>query len=285
MSSELKRSRFIGIKQSLVKCASTENNKTISKDAQTAFGLVQILNTWVRAQRKLDLQISAGKLTPEQKAFWVDDVRKNGCIFPPSEAALPDVATFDLNKVTGLTDEDLKEIGDCLDILSCSYSSWALQSQSTLNQHNVAIAVGVIQLNRDLKKIYKAFLGENIIWKIFGHILGLIQEMAPHFSPWHGVIQATREENDKQMVRALNHKEEDIGDVLGAGMASTTVLINERYRGGISKVIAAVKGMAGHTENGEQYLSSNVNKHLKGLLRVSITIIQQPVGYFKFLMM
>ena len=83
----------------------------------------------------------------------------------------------------------------------------------------------------------------------------------------------------------MKNSNKDIGDVLGAGMASTTVSINERYRGGIAKVIAAVKGMAGHTENGEQYLSSNVNKHLKGLLRVSITIIQQPVGYFKFLMM
>ena len=59
--------------------------------------------------------------------------------------------------------------------------------------------------------------------KLITEVLYLTYPMAPHFLPWHGVITG----NDKQMVRALTHREEDIGAVVGAGMASTTISINQ----------------------------------------------------------
>jgi hypothetical protein len=157
-----------------------------------------------------------------------------------------------------------------------------MQCQSTTNQHNVTIAVGVIQLHRDLDNIYKKFLGENIIWKTFVEDLVQVHKMAPHFSPWHGVLTANRQENKTQMVRALTHKKENIGAVVGAGMATTIVAINDRYRVGIEKVISAVHGMAPHTEDGKISISVNVHSHVRALLRVSISIIHQPVGYFRF---
>jgi len=284
MSSELKKSRFEGIKPILVKSVCKEDHRPVNEDAQIAFGLVQILNAWVRAQRNFDLEISLSKLTPEQKAFWDLDVNRNGCILPPSAEALPDLDSFDLKKATGLTSEDQEEIKSFVDILTCSYSSWAMQTQSSMNQHNVSIAVGVIQLYRDLDKIYTQFLGENIIWKTYAKVLGQIHKIAPHFLPWHGVLAENRQENQNQMVRAQTHKEEDIGAVVGAGMANTTVGINECYCMGIEKVISAVRVMASHKEKekGEEFISNNVNSKLKALLQVSISIIQQPVEYFRF---
>jgi len=282
MSSELRKSRFSGIKPSLVKAVKEDNKNPVNEDAQMALGLVQILNAWVRAQRKLDLKISPGQLTPEQTPFLELDIKKNGCILPPSDEALPHVATFDLKNVTTLTHDHRAEIMKCIHILECSYSSWAMQSLSTMNQHNVTIAVGVIQLHRDLDKIYKKFLGENIIWKTFVEVLGLLEGFNSDFIPWHGVIGKNRQENEKQIVRALTHRKEDIGAVVGAGMARTTVEINDRYRLGMEKTIEAVHGMASHTENGQAYIGSNVSSHLRALLRVSISIIQQPVGYFRF---
>ncbi|EDR02907.1 uncharacterized protein LACBIDRAFT_331898 [Laccaria bicolor S238N-H82] len=59
MTSELKEFRFKGIRPTLVKAVSDEDKKNnkFNQDAQIAFGLVQILNAWVRAQRKLDMKI------------------------------------------------------------------------------------------------------------------------------------------------------------------------------------------------------------------------------------
>ncbi|EDR13076.1 uncharacterized protein LACBIDRAFT_322507 [Laccaria bicolor S238N-H82] len=176
------------------------------------------------------------------------------------------IAIFNLDKVAGLTDDYIEEISSCIDILLHSYSSWASQSQSSTNQHNFGIAVGAIQLNRELDNVYKSFLGEDILWKTFIEVLGHIHKMAPHFLPWHGILTKKHQQNESQMVHSLNHNKEDIGAVVGAGMASATVAINQCYQAGTQKVIAAVKGMAVHTENEQDYLSSTVNLQLKDLL-------------------
>ncbi|EDR13011.1 uncharacterized protein LACBIDRAFT_322405 [Laccaria bicolor S238N-H82] len=68
------------------------------------------------------------------------------------------IAIFNLDKVAGLTNDYIEEISSCIDILLHSYSSWASQSQSSTNQHNFGIAVGAIQLNRELDNVYKSFL-------------------------------------------------------------------------------------------------------------------------------
>ncbi|EDR00444.1 uncharacterized protein LACBIDRAFT_334090 [Laccaria bicolor S238N-H82] len=124
MTSELKEFRFKGIRPTLVKAVSDEDKKNnkFNQDAQIAFGLVQILNAWVRAQWKLDMKILA---------FLQEDLKKKGCALLPSDKALPDVDTFNLDKVAGLTDNYIEEISSCIDILLHSYSSWASQNQSS----------------------------------------------------------------------------------------------------------------------------------------------------------
>ena len=62
--------------------------------------------------------------------------------------------------------------------------------------------------------------------KTLAKVLVLMHLMAPHFLPWHGVITGNHQENDKQILCALTHREEGIGAVVGAGMASTTGSIN-----------------------------------------------------------
>jgi len=144
------------------------------------------------------------------------------------------------------------------------------------------MAPGVMQLHRDKTTIYKHYLGEDIIWTLYSTILDLILKISPEFVPWHGVVPENHQANKNQMVLTTTLEDENIGTVFGAGMASTASSINQRYQGGINKLIKLVYSTAAHKdEDGQAYISWNVDKHLTALLQVSVCNIQQSAKYCK----
>ena len=248
-------------------------------DGQTALGLSELMNDWIVEQGELDRALSQENLTQEQTNFIANDTSKIGCLMPPSAICMPD-APYHFAKAHGLDDIQKDEITSCLNILRSSYVPWGRQFTSARNQHTVSIATGTIQLNRNKDIIFKHYLGENTIWEAFSTVLALVQKISPHFLPWHGVIPANRQQNNKQIIPTITRQEkEEIGSVVGAGMASTATAINQRYQGGINKLINLVHSTAAHKDGGQTYISRDVNKHLRALVRVSAFNIQQFAKY------
>jgi len=267
-----------------VKKKLSDNDKAsgnVNADCQTTLGLAEVMDIWIRAQRKLDLSLDNKNLTKDQVTFWDNDKKKNGCIMPPSLTSMPE-PPYKIIKAYGLNDSQMAEITSCLGILRSSYFPWAYQYKTGTHQHSVNTATGVVQLQRDKDTIFKHYLGENTIWKLYSTILDLVCIISADFMPWHGVIHDNRQENNDQLIQTTTLDQEDIIPIFGAGMASTASTINQRYQGGINKLIKLVHSVAAHEVQGQTYISRDVNRNLLALLRVSVCNIQQFTRYCKF---
>lgn len=245
---------------------------SIKKDSedteiQIAYGLVQILNPWVRAQLMAEASLLTG-LTVQQKAFLRDNLRKYGCALPPATSLTPDLASFTFKPA--ITDStQLDKIDKCLKILQASSYSWSYQSKSSNSQHHSGIAVGLLCLLKDAS-IYKQYLGEQTIWQTFKAILAVIRQFSPMFLPWHGIVDETdRKDNDKQVIITESFEGSLIGPVVGAGMADQVSSINQKYHIGIQKIWAVVAEMASYENEGQKYLADDIKTQTENLFLVS----------------
>jgi hypothetical protein len=289
MAQDLDKTRFRGIKPPQLKPPSQEEKTSgnFNGDFQTALGLCEVMVAWVRAQRDFDSALDLGMLTKskiltqDEAHFLKKDTKKYGCLMPPSAASMPD-SPYTFEKAYGLDDTQIEEITSCLQIFCSSCFPWARQSSSTLNQHIGGRAIDGIQLHRDKITVFHKYLGENHIWKLYSQILALVLNIAPHFVAWHGVVPENRQPNKHQIMHTTTHDDEEIGAVFGAGMASTTTEINQRYQSGIKKLIGIVHSTATFHNEGQAYISRDVNMKFTAFLRVSIVNIKQFSKYCKF---
>ncbi|KDR69498.1 hypothetical protein GALMADRAFT_17901, partial [Galerina marginata CBS 339.88] len=208
------------------------------------------------------IQDIANSLHDNEEAFF----EKWGCTLAPSSAAIPRVAKFEFKKAYGLDSIHKQEILNCLGILECSRYPWAAQCSSGTHQHLLGIANGVMEIKRSQEEIYCHYLGENTIWELYAKVLGSVLQFSPHFVPWHGVTPENRQEAEDQMILDSTARQEDIGAIVGAGMAEVTSSINQRYQTGVQKLIKTVHGIACYEHDGKKFISSNVNSALEALL-------------------
>ena len=241
-------------------------------DAPFALGLVEVMNSWVTAQRKSELQ-EIRTLTLEQQEYYEDIVnpKKYGCILPPSSFSMPKIFHKDFDFKTagtdGLIEDNKKDMQKCLDILQSSCFPWSAQFSSTQSQHHTGIAISTMQLDRD-RNHYQHYLGEDIVWDLYSKILGLLLKIAPSFEPWHGISSTDRTSNPIQIILRHSLHQESIGPLVGATMAQRTAAINERYRVGLKQIGKAVRDMAVYEHEGTEYISYDVNLKLHDLCQV-----------------
>jgi len=97
-------------------------------------------------------------------------------------------------------------------------------------------------------------------------IFNLIFKISSEFVPWHGVAP-----NNCKVVLTTTLENKNISAVFDAGMASTASSINQCYQSGINKLIKIVYSTAAHKdEDGQAYISWDVDKYLTALLQVSV---------------
>ncbi|KAF8809457.1 hypothetical protein BYT27DRAFT_7006728, partial [Phlegmacium glaucopus] len=165
-------------------------------------------------------------------------------------------------------DDHKADIQQCLQIHLSSHHPWYAQFSSTPHQHHLGVAISTMQLHKD-KHIYQYYLGEDIVWNLFSKILGLIEEFAPSFKPWHGISSAEhRTPNSAQVILQKSLHDETIGPLLGATMAQISAAINERYRVGLRQVSKAVQDMAVYKHEDKNYISYDVNVKLCELYQI-----------------
>jgi hypothetical protein len=280
MAKDLRKHCFEGVMAAAVKPVTETEMKSgeFDRHSQTVLGLRELLIEWVRIQRELDCELDQDVLTEEERSFLPKDTSNFGCLMPPSAESMPTLPD-NFSKAYDLDDSQRDEITSCLQILRSAYFPWARQSSSTPQQHLKKVAIDIFQLHQDKLQIFQNYLGENQIWKLYSNILALVLKIAPHFVAWHGVVPQDRQENEHQMMLTTTHQSEDIGPLFGAGMASKTTQINDRYQSGINKIISTVHSTAKFEHDGKEYISRDVNLKLVALLRVSIVNIEQFAGY------
>ena len=265
MSSNRDHLRKPGLTQAVVKPGSTD------RKVQTARGLVEVMTKWVRQQREFDLDLNQENLSAHQIQVLIDG-EKNGCATPPSHKALPPFNTFSF-KNQELDEDQLQVIGECINILRSSHTSWALQSKSPLHQYCVSVAVSILELHTHQETIFQYYLGETMIWDLYTKILHKVQHFCPHFVPWHGITEKNWSPNEDQMILTKTTRSSDFGPVIGTGLATSSARINTRYQAGIQKIINTVYAMAAHEDGDTKYLSEGVDNALTQLVHVSPWII------------
>ena len=247
-----------------------------SKDPKVhpAAGLVKVLNFWVKAQRKAETEPTMNaSLTQEQREFLAADKHKYGCCLTPASKLAPNCDHFDFTAVELLDATGKADIGECVAILKQSYYPWSAQSSSTTTQHHTGLAVSLLHLFHH-KNIYTHYLGEHIVWNLFRDILAIVHQFSPSYTPWHGVAAETDRSNNKhQAILMKTFKGDQIGDVVGAGMANSVAALTDKYEKGLKKIWKSLVDVASHEHDGEQYLSGETNDAIKKLFLVSYCII------------
>ncbi len=153
---------------------------------QVAYGLVQVLNKWVKEQRRLR-EAMAPELFHTQSAFDYSVKRKMGCDLPPASSLLPTVNIPQIEYISdNLDDDQTDNIKAAADILACSCYPWSAQTTSAIAQHHSGIASGILALIYDAG-IYSEYLGEDTIWHLYSDILELICQFNVEFIPWHNI--------------------------------------------------------------------------------------------------
>ena len=252
--------------------AATVKADSLDIDAHFALGLAEVLSIWVKKQHAFEVKLRKG-LTDEQLIFLDGksiNPKKYGCVLPPSFPAMPNILhkDFEFTKTDKLTEEHRREMKQCLQILLSSHHPWSAQFSSSPHQHHIGIAISTMQLSRD-EHIYTNYLGEDIVWQFFSKILSLIHKLAPSFQPWHGIsLPENRVSNPIQVVLRESLRHEAIGSLLGATMAQSTASINDRYRVGLKQVSKVVQDMAVYRQDGQEYISYDVNLKLRELYQV-----------------
>lgn len=264
-------SKTTNVQRSQPLIANTIKKDNTDSHIQLAYGLVQVLNFWVRAQHDAETNMTTG-LTDDQELFLQQDRRKFGCNLPPATKLVPDLSDFHF-KPHVLDTEALETITKCINILQTSFYSWSAQYKSSNTQHHSGVAAGLLALLNDTE-IYTQYLGEHSIWKLFKDTLDIVHKFCPGFFPWHGVVtDKDRANNDKQVVIAESLEGMEIGGVIGAEMADQASTLNQKYQVGLKKVWNAIVEMSSFEYEDKHYLSDDVRTQTENLFQASNYII------------
>ena len=246
--------------------ASIKKNSPDS-EIQVAYGLVQILTDWIRAQHVAETRMKIC-LTDEQKTFLQRDNRKNGCNLPPATKLAPKTSVFTFNP-DDLDDSSLERIEYCYKIVQKSSHPWAAQNTSPIAQHLRGIVVGLLALANDTK-IYAKYLGEQTIWVLFKQILDIIRKLCPSYMPWHEIsADEDRADNAHQVVPVQTVEGHEIAPIAGAGMADQISTINRRYQLGLQKIWDTIIETAAYQHDGLNYIGDDIQTQAHQLFLVS----------------
>jgi hypothetical protein len=224
------------------------------------------------------------KLIPIDVQEYLSKKASTGCGFPPCRGFCPDSQiTGHLNVLEkkkfkyDQSEEDTIILQSCLDIACCSSMPWARNS-SNPRQAFYPRAMGFLSLYHEQKTVYEAYLGQDIVWKLYSEMAEILHKIS-YWVPWHQVTTENRVPSERQLLKHVRDGDE-LNPIVGVAIAQSAADVDAKYRKGITtiwKVILDMCGIDMVPENVDEMgagTSSTTRKISSGVVNATENLIQ-----------
>ena len=220
-----------------------ESVLTIPAEQVIPYGLTELLIKWSKDQREAEVDIDKNSLPAEVSEYLKK--KTHGCAFPPCRGMCPSSDELERKKNIKfvLNETDVTVLEACLGIACCSSIPWACH-HSNARQALQSRAMGFLSLYHEQDTIYKAYLGQDIVWDLYLKMVTILKQISSNWLPWHNVTEENRVSSDHQLLKGVRDGDE-LDPIVGVVIAQSAAEVDLKYRKGMATIWKVVQDMCG----------------------------------------